>query len=701
MKRKGFTLIELLAVVIVLGIIAVIAVPSINNMLSKGKKDLLISTANNLVETSKQYYYNKMLDNDEMSSSISLSVTDSANMDLLDFKGKLPENGYILIDTAGNIGLAVTQGDYCAKKELWSDQVVVSSGANCEITNFAQMEEINNSCFVLNTNKDTITGYKITDSNCPKDIVIPAEIGGRKIVAIGDGAFAGDGQMVGLFATSMLSRPRTDIIENSSFYAYGPIRLFVIDTSIISTKRCYYKNSPSYDIVPIGYKLTKSDMYSFCDIEDSTINNGPEEVMADSYGPVNISNNFTLKQNSDNFKNSISLLKNESVTNNINVQQIADIENPEVESYGITSVNFNLATNLTSIGIGAFLNNKLTSLTFTPDNINISNIGIGAFQNNLINGVLDLSNLQNLKSLKHGVFIGNSITNVILPNGIESIGIGTFSDNSISSVTFPSSVKSIDMGAFATNNLESLDLSGLSNLTSIGDSAFLGNILMTIKIPNSVTSIGESAFEINSSPPTIYIDKEYNGLEGSPWGASGATIIWTRAQKYSISYSGSDATIGNSCLYEGKYFANCNVILNAVQSDKTVVSFKVNGTTILGDSFQMPNSDVNITDVIVGDYFVLESTHPYSENLNQVYTQTVPGAGKIKVSFSLDTDLESNCDYIYITDLYGEQVGEFSYTGTDLAGQSFIINGNTVNITLITDYSENYYGFSAKISMLE
>lgn len=701
MNNKGFTLMELLAVTIVLGIIVVIAVPSISKILDKGKKDILFTTANNLVETTKQYYYNKVLDEEELSSSISLSITDSANMDLLDFKGKLPENGYILIDTAGNIGLAVSQGDYCAKKELWSDQVVVSSGINCEITNLEQMEEINNSCFILNSNKDTITGYKITDSNCPKDIVIPAEIGGRKIVSIGDGAFAGDGQMVGLFATSMQSRTYVDIIENSSSYAYGPIQLFVIDSDIVTTKNCYYRGSSSYDIMPIGYKLNKSDLYSGCNISIGIIDNNPEQVITESYGPVNISNNFNLVENNYNFNNSVFLLKNEIVGSDITVQQMADMEVPFVESYGITSVNFNLATNLTSIGVGAFLNNKLTSLTFTASNKNITNIGAGSFQKNLINGVLDLSNLQSLKSLESGIFSDNSITNVIFPNGLENIGSGTFIKNNISSVIFPESIKSIGIGAFAVNILENLDLSHLSYLTSIGEEAFVDNILTTVNIPSSVYSIGEYAFFGNSPSITIYIDKEYEAIEGFPWGETGATVIWMRAQKYNISYVGSDATISNSCLKDGKYFANCIIYLNAIESNKTIISFKVNGITVLGDYFEMPNNDVVITDIFVADVYILESDHPYSNNFQYIYTKTIPGASKIKVNFLLDTYVEYEYDYISITDLNGEQVGETSYTGGSLAGKSFIINGNTVNISLITDFSVTYYGFIAEIAMVE
>ena len=73
MKNKGFTLIELLAVVMVLGIIALIAVPSVSNIIAKSKKDALLVTANNLVSTAKNYYLNKMLLDDELNQAVSFS----------------------------------------------------------------------------------------------------------------------------------------------------------------------------------------------------------------------------------------------------------------------------------------------------------------------------------------------------------------------------------------------------------------------------------------------------------------------------------------------------------------------------------------------------------------------------------------------------------------------------------------------------
>ena len=55
-KRNGFTLIELLAVILILGIIALIAIPTVTNIITESKVGAWKSTANNIVSAYEQYY---------------------------------------------------------------------------------------------------------------------------------------------------------------------------------------------------------------------------------------------------------------------------------------------------------------------------------------------------------------------------------------------------------------------------------------------------------------------------------------------------------------------------------------------------------------------------------------------------------------------------------------------------------------------
>ena len=49
-KKKGFTLIELLAVIIILGVIMLIAIPSVTRYINESRKETYIDTAKQLVK---------------------------------------------------------------------------------------------------------------------------------------------------------------------------------------------------------------------------------------------------------------------------------------------------------------------------------------------------------------------------------------------------------------------------------------------------------------------------------------------------------------------------------------------------------------------------------------------------------------------------------------------------------------------------
>ena len=206
----------------------------------------------------------------------------------------------------------------------------------------------------------------------------------------------------------------------------------------------------------------------------------------------------------------------------------------------LTTVELDQCTSLTSIGGGAFSYcSGLTSITL-PESL--TSIGDGAFSNcrSLTpsitddNGVKYLGNEQNpylvlwggkditsssytvnpdCKIICFGAFTGcDSLTSIILPEGITSIGNKAFSRCSgLTSITLPSSLTSIGSHAFdSCDGLTSIDLSNCTSLTSIEQGAFSScSNLTSITLPESLTSIGNFAFDGCDSLKEVVIDSEY------------------------------------------------------------------------------------------------------------------------------------------------------------------------------------------------
>jgi len=120
---------------------------------------------------------------------------------------------------------------------------------------------------------------------------------------------------------------------------------------------------------------------------------------------------------------------------------------------------------------------------------------------------------------------------------------------------------------------------------------------------------------------------------------------------------------------------------------------------MLWDGNMKPFIETDVRDIvtqktIVGED-VLESDHNYENSTNKTYTYTYEnGWESIDVKFTSDTETESGYDYIYILDGNDNQIGK--YSGTQLAGITVNIPGNTVKIKITSDGSVTKYGFKTE-----
>ena len=100
---------------------------------------------------------------------------------------------------------------------------------------------------------------------------------------------------------------------------------------------------------------------------------------------------------------------------------------------------------------------------------------------------------------------------------------------------------------------------------------------------------------------------------------------------------------------------------------------------------------VNSTTTKVTDISKFASAHPYENNCSDSWIYTKQGASALEVTFSKETEVEDEFDFLYIYDQNGKEIGK--YTGTGLAGQSITVKGNTVKVKLVSDGQGTAYGF--------
>ena len=134
-----------------------------------------------------------------------------------------------------------------------------------------------------------------------------------------------------------------------------------------------------------------------------------------------------------------------------------------------------------------------------------------------------------------------------------------------------------------------------------------------------------------------------------------------------------------------------------------VISFKLNGTLVNGNSFVMPGENVTITEINKITQVTIESEHnPYANNINNIvyYENTFSGASSITVELTYQTESTSS-DWIYLYDDANATtpVGNKKYGGKTQTTETITINSDYIKVVFKTDSSVNdYYGFKAIIT---
>ena len=336
-----------------------------------------------------------------------------------------------------------------------------------------------------------------------------------------------------------------------------------------------------------------------------------------------------------------------------------------------------------------------------------------------------------------------SLQKVDLPYRVKTIGSKAFANcTGLTEVTILRNATDINTNAFSYPAI--LTIYGVSGSNAEAYANTIGATFVPINVPATAVSLNESTLRLakGASYQLIASITPTNFTDATAWKSNNSSVA-------TVNDDGLIKAVGigeaNISFVVGNIKASCNVVV--VQP---VTSISLNKTSLslnAGDSFQLTatvspstaenqevswsSSDDSIAAVdengvvtalkkgsakitamskdgngasrsctvtVLNNLIVaatvdeLQSPHPYETNCSDFWVYSIPNANSLSVTFSAETSVEENSDYIYIYSADGTLIGK--YTGAELAGQTIQVPGDTVKIQLVSDSSYCEYGFA-------
>jgi len=136
MKNKGFTLVELLAVIVILGIIAVITIPKINEQVESSKSKAVKSSALSYKKTIDEYILHKQMNKDEITLNGTYTVTNQGKLTQntttinITFDGEKPKGGSLTYSNNELVEGCITMNKYKVEFENGEFKSIIKGSCN-------------------------------------------------------------------------------------------------------------------------------------------------------------------------------------------------------------------------------------------------------------------------------------------------------------------------------------------------------------------------------------------------------------------------------------------------------------------------------------------------------------------------------------------------------------------------------------------
>ena len=504
-NKKGFTLIEILAVIIIMGIMMIVAIPAISNYINDSRKSAYITTAKDYIKeveskvVSKEYeFYDK-------------DVTYYINIKNvpLESGGDSPFGDWV----EAYVVVAYTPPE--TYHYYWVS--LDSAGFKVDLTAREDLDESD----IYNINSADPTGQSIN---------YRAPIGTRNAVTIIDD----EGN-----ETHTTQYIVTTIEEADKCYQFSK------NSTTKTASITYYDISCGTDLmIPSrmdDYEITSIASYAFynMDITSVIIPSTVKTIGTRAFGG------------------------SETLTSVYFPEGLEKIEGEAFLNDSLTKVNF--PSSLKSIGARAFKNNKLTKVSVDPS----VTVGTCAFCGNPIPTAKFLYKINDDGSTDYSVVRGylGDLTEFtdktfVIPKETEGVQLTTIAKSAFYrvglsgwKVIVPEGVTIIEDLAFYDSNISEVVLP--STLQSIGSGAFLSNNIKEINIPPSVTHLGTRAFTSNAATEKEHMWIYNRNSDGSINYSSLNSYAGSQTKNVSIPATAGPSntpllTIGQSCFYGEK-----------------------------------------------------------------------------------------------------------------------------------------------------
>ena len=541
---KGFTLIELLAVIVIMGILMAIAIPSINLIIMDARKDIYVNSARTFINEAEKEVINSTFEIDDPDTTyyihIANLVDDVTNLGKSGFatwsdsyvvatmalvNNKVDTKYYFnSVDLAG-WKITLIGRDKLKKSDVYQDsrktvdfmpvgnrkKIVLYDANGTKVTNIKPIVSLSKEkaeqCYTY-TETETEVTLKEYKPICGSDVIVPGAIAGKRVTEIGDRSFYNKGitnvyvpytvKTIGQLAfmqnklTSITLSEGLKTISYAAFYVNNLTEVSVPSSVEIIGTMGFSRNSISKLSLPKNLKSIGNEGFRYNELTEAieVLVPGPSTTIGDKAfydNKIAVNDLFWYKKKSDGSPDYTILLG-----------YLGEYTKFSDNKFVIPGSKKGVA--LKEINDRAFFSQKsLKDWTVViPDSV--TRIGQLSFMNT---GISSVKLPSSLKTVEYAAFYNNNITEVVVPNGAETLGLVAFSRNKIKKISLPKSLKSIGNECFRYNELtDSIETMVPSKKTTIGTKAFADNKILA---ENTFTYMRNDDDSVDYSIITGYI----------------------------------------------------------------------------------------------------------------------------------------------------------------------------------------------------